>query len=165
MSNFKRLFQKCNKTLLIISMCFISILVKARTINLYLAENPGSADLTIGYTSNTTAADISVWIGNANFNDVDVCFTNSPTPNSIDVNIVSNPSAADLTLCITDNLSASDKVICITESAGIADICLGLWDDPTSFTTDIYIEGMNINSLDKNMKVAIVDALGLLKKK
>lgn len=165
MLNFKKIFQKFNKTLLIISICFISLSVKAETINLYLTDDPVLADLTIGFTDSPIAADINVWIGTASFNDIDVCFTDSPTSNSIDINIVSNPSVADKVLCITDNTLASDKVVCITQNAANADICLGLWDNPTSFTTDIYIEGLNNSSFNNDIKVGIVYALGLLKKK
>ena len=160
-----KIFQKLSRTMLLISICFISISVQARTTNLYITENPGIADIIVGFNDNLGISDIGVWIGQTSFTDVDVCFTNTPTPNSIEVDIVTNPGIADIVLCITDRPSIGDKVICLTPNASVADICLGLWDAPQYFTTDIYINGMDEYNLTDEMKVSILYALGLLKKK
>lgn len=153
------------KVFLIFSFIFIATIAIARPIKLCFTENSGLASITYGFTDNIALADISVWIGQAGFTDVDVCFTNSISSGSLCVDVVSSPALADYTIGIIDHIVLADKSICITGVPGIADICVGLWDSPTAFTKNIYLEGVDAQKLSTQEKLAIISALGLLKKK
>jgi hypothetical protein len=97
--------------------------------------------------------------------DVDICFIKYPSSSSIDISLVDNPALADYRICITTNPLDADKTISITPRLTAADICVGIWDTPTSFTKDIYIKGMDSAKLPMDQKVAILYCLGLLNKK
>lgn len=79
--------------------------------------------------------------------------------------MVSSPALAANTIGIIDHIVLAGKSICITGVPGIADICVGLWDSPTGFTKNIYLEGVDAQKLSTQEKLAIISALGLLKKK
>ena len=153
------------KFLLLALFVVISTLGNAISVSLCFTKYSAIADVTIGFYTNSVLADTCVWIGTGGFTDVDVCFVESPLANSIDIQLVDNPTFADVSVCLTDQTVLADKTFCITSSIALADICLGIWDAPMSFTKDIYIKDVDPNRLSKEAKVAIVYALGLLKKK
>lgn len=152
------------KSLFLVLFLISCIFTNARTVTLCFTDKPLLADVTIGFTSSAVLADICIWVGTGSFTDVDVCFVDRPLPSSIDIKIVNTPALADATICLTDKLILADKSLSIVSNIGIADICLGLWNSPNSFTKDIYIEGINPKRLSNEAKVSIVYALGLLKK-
>ena len=153
------------KVLFLVLFVIASTITNARTISMCLTTNSAVADITIGFSSNSVLADMCVRIGTGAFTDVDVCFVERPNASSIDIQLVNNPSLADVTICLTEQTILANKTFCITSSITLADICLGIWDSPKSFTKDIYIKDIDPKRLSKEAKVAVVYALGLLKKK
>ncbi|MBR4708935.1 MAG: hypothetical protein IKP30_02365 [Bacteroidaceae bacterium] len=113
----------------------------------------------------STLADISVWVGNTSLTTkVNVCFVKSPSANSINVNIVNSPALANKTIGFTSLATIADKTVYITEAAILADVCVGIEDYPTPSSKEIYVRGINPNSLNKEAKVAILYALGMINK-
>ena len=153
------------RVVLILYFVSFAIVATAKPIKLCFTESSAYANITYAFTDHVALADVNVWIGKGGFTDVDVCFTNSMVNGSISVEVVSSPALADYTIGIIDNIVLANKSICITELAGIADICVGLWDSPTGFTKNIYIKGQDPQKLSTQEKLAIISALGLLKKK
>ena len=152
------------KVLFLVLFVTVSTITNARTISLYFTNNSAVADLTIGFSTSSILADLCVWIGTGSFTDVDVCFVERPLAGSIDIQLVDNPGLADISICLTDKTVLANKTFCLTSSITLADICIGVWNSPMSFTKDIYIKNIDPERLSPEAKVAIVYALGLLEK-
>ena len=152
---------------LLLSVLFViaSTIINARPINMCFTSNSVGAELTLFFLSSPLLADLSVWVGTEVHKDVNVCFVEKPLPNSIDIQLVDNPSQADVAICLTKHTFFENTSIYITSGFTFADFYLGLWDSPQSFTKNIYIRDIDHKKLSKEAKVAIVYALGLLKKK
>lgn len=135
------------------------------TRNPVIARNPITNGTTLCYIKSSSIADVNVWVGQASFTDLDVCFISEPSHSSIDINIVTNPVIADVTICLTSNAIIADKTLCITNSETIADFCIGIYDKPTSFTKIICVKGIEPEKLTIEEKITILYSLGIIKKK
>ena len=147
------------RILFLVVFVVVSAVTFARPVCFYFTKNSAVADVSLCFSSNSLLADTCVWIGTGAFTDVDVCFVERPLANSIDIELVDYPSLADVSICLTDEPILAKTTLCITSSFSKADSRLGFWDAPTSFTTDIYIKGVDPNRLSKEAKVAVVYAL------
>ena len=150
---------------LVILLLSIGHFSQAQTPRFCFTNSPRNAHLVLRFTDFLPAADICVWAGRTTMADVDICFIKYPSSSSIDISLVDNPALADYRICITTNPLDADKTISITPRLTAADICIGIWETPTSFTNDIYIKGTDPAKLPMDQKVAILYCLGLLNKK
>lgn len=148
--------------ILLLSICPIA---KAQTTSLCFTNSRSNAHLAIRFTDSLPTADICVWTGSTTMADVDICFTKYSSSTSINISLVENSSLADYRIFLTTNPFEADKTISITPRMTAADICVGIWNSPASFTKDIYIKGIDSAKLPMEQKVAILYCLGLLKKR
>ena len=138
---------------------------KAQTAKVCFTDSPTSADMVIRFTDFLPRADICVWTGTTTIADVDICFVKYSTSSSIDVTLVSSPYLADYSICTAGTPLNADATIAITSRITAADVCVGIWSSPASFTKDICIRGVDADKLTIEQKVAILYCLGLLRKR
>ena len=160
----KKVIEKTRSIFLLILLLFVSHYSEAQTVRLCFTNSSPKADLVLRYTDFLPTADICVWAGRTTLADVDVCFIKYPTSRSISISLVDNPALADYRIYITNDPLQAGKTISITSRMTAADICVGIWDSPTSFTRDIYIKGTDPANLLMEQKVAILYYLGALNK-